>query len=98
MRARWRHAVKLNPVSRTKRGLKQRALTAAQCAHRSRSRTSGGSAGSAISVRLDRDAVPTVGHVMAALGKLDIVPGEMDDAQVRAVNAHYEQAVRNDLY
>jgi PPOX class probable FMN-dependent enzyme len=50
------------------------------------------------SARVDRDAVPTVGHVMAALGKLNIVPGEMDDAQVQQVNAHYDHAVRNDLY
>jgi PPOX class probable FMN-dependent enzyme len=50
------------------------------------------------SARLDRDTVPTVGHVMAALGKLNIVPGVMDDAQVRQVNAHYDHAVRNDLY
>jgi hypothetical protein len=35
---------------------------------------------------------------MAALGKLNIVPGEMDDAQVQQVNAHYDHAVRNDLY
>lgn len=50
------------------------------------------------SARLDRDAVPTVGHVMAALGKLNIVPGEMDDAQVQQVNVHYDHAVRTDLY
>jgi PPOX class probable FMN-dependent enzyme len=50
------------------------------------------------SARLDRDAVPTVGHVLAALDQLNNVSGEIDDTQVQQINAHYDHVVRTDLY
>lgn len=50
------------------------------------------------SARLDRQALPTVGRMMAALARLGNAPAEMDDAQVQQIDAHYDHAVRHDLY
>lgn len=50
------------------------------------------------SARLDRNAVPTVGQVMASLAKLHDSQTEMGEVQIQKINAHYEQAVRSDLY
>ncbi|TRX76567.1 MSMEG_1061 family FMN-dependent PPOX-type flavoprotein [Pseudomonas mangiferae] len=50
------------------------------------------------SARLDRQALPTVGRMMAALARLGDAPAEMDDAQVQQIDTHYDHAVRHDLY
>ena len=48
--------------------------------------------------RLDRDALPTVGDFLKAMGKRESLEADLDEAQVQAFNAHYDHAVRNDLY
>lgn len=50
------------------------------------------------SAKLDRDTLPTVGHVMASLARLADVPTEVDAAQIEKINVHYDHAVRHDLY
>jgi len=50
------------------------------------------------SARLDRDTLPTVGDVLAAIGQLHDASSKLDDAQVQQINEHYDQSVRNDLY
>jgi PPOX class probable FMN-dependent enzyme len=47
--------------------------------------------------RLDRRQLPSVGQMMAALGKRD-AHADMGAEQVRQIDAHYDQAVREDLY
>lgn len=48
--------------------------------------------------RIDRDALPTVGKMMAELTKLADAQAQMDEAQIAQVDAHYAHGVRNDLY
>lgn len=48
--------------------------------------------------RLNRNALPTVGKIMAELTKIGDPRAHMDEAQIEQVNAHYEHGVRNDLY
>jgi len=48
--------------------------------------------------RLDRDTLPTVGHMIASLARPAGAPAEVGGAQIEQVNAHYDHAVRNDLY
>jgi len=50
------------------------------------------------SARLDRDALPTVGRMMASLARLGDAPAEIGDAQVEQINTHYDHSVRHDLY
>ncbi|MBN9475337.1 MAG: pyridoxamine 5'-phosphate oxidase [Bordetella sp. SCN 67-23] len=50
------------------------------------------------SSRLDRQALPTVGRMMASLAKLGDDPAEIGDAQVEQIDAHYDHSVRHDLY
>jgi len=50
------------------------------------------------SSRLDRDTLPTVGDMLAAISRLHDASSGLDDAQVQQINEHYDQAVRNDLY
>ena len=47
--------------------------------------------------RLDRRQLPSVGQIMAALGKRD-AQAEMGEEHVRQIDAHYDEAVRKDLY
>jgi len=42
--------------------------------------------------------LPTVGKIMAALGKRDDAQAPMDDAQIEQINQHYQHSVRHDLY
>lgn len=46
---------------------------------------------------LDRHQLPTVGQMMSALGKRD-AQAEMGEEQVQQIDAHYDEAVRKDLY
>ncbi len=48
--------------------------------------------------RLDRDALPSIGQIMAALARMDDGEARMDAAQQRQIDAHYAHAVRHDLY
>lgn len=48
--------------------------------------------------RLDRQALPTVGRMMASLARLGDDPAEIGDAQVEQIDAHYDHSVRHDLY
>ena len=43
-------------------------------------------------------ALPSVGKVIAALGKRDHSQAPMDDAQIEQINQHYDHSVRHDLY
>lgn len=47
--------------------------------------------------RLDRRQLPSVGQIMAALSKRE-AQAEMGEQQVREIDAHYDEAVRKDLY
>jgi PPOX class probable FMN-dependent enzyme len=48
--------------------------------------------------RLDREQLPSVGKMMAAITKLADAQNEMGEEQIEQVNAHYDQAIRNNLY
>lgn len=48
--------------------------------------------------RLDAAALPSVGSLMAELSRLADARATMDAAQIAEVDAHYAQAVRQDLY
>lgn len=48
--------------------------------------------------RLDRETLPTVGQMMTELTQRDEAPVQADAVQVEQMNAHYYQAVRQDLY
>lgn len=48
--------------------------------------------------QLDRAALPTVGKIIAELGKRDNAQAPMDDAQIEQINQHYDHSVRHDLY
>lgn len=48
--------------------------------------------------RSERGALPTVGRMMAALARMGDAPTEIGEAQVEEINAHYDHAVRHDLY
>ncbi|MGJ7524649.1 MSMEG_1061 family FMN-dependent PPOX-type flavoprotein [Variovorax sp. GB1P17] len=48
--------------------------------------------------RIDRNALPSVGKMMAELARLGDAQAHMDEAQIEQVDAHYAQGVRNDLY
>jgi len=48
--------------------------------------------------RGERGALPTVGRMMAALARMGDAPTEIGEAQVEEINAHYDHAVRHDLY
>jgi len=48
--------------------------------------------------RLDAAALPSVGSMLAELGRLADARATMDAAQIAQVDAHYAQAVRQDLY
>ncbi|MNW23237.1 hypothetical protein D3C71_2252200 [compost metagenome] len=50
------------------------------------------------SARSERDALPTVGRMMAALARMGDAPTEIGAAQVEEINAHYAHSVRHDLY
>lgn len=50
------------------------------------------------SARLDRNALPTVGRMMASLARLGDAPAEIGDAQIEQINTHYDHSVRHDLY
>lgn len=50
------------------------------------------------SARLDRDALPAVGRMMASLAKLDDASAEIPAAQVEQIDAHDDHSVRHDLY
>ena len=43
-------------------------------------------------------ALPSVGKIIAALGKRDNAQPPMDDAQIEQINQHYDHSVRHDLY
>ena len=43
-------------------------------------------------------ALPSVGKIIAALGKRDHPQASMDDAQIEQINQHYDHSVRHDLY
>ena len=43
-------------------------------------------------------ALPSVGKIMAALGKRDDPQAPMGDAQIEQINQHYNHSVRHDLY
>jgi PPOX class probable FMN-dependent enzyme len=46
----------------------------------------------------EREALPTVGRMMAALARMGDAPTEIGEAQVEEINTHYDHAVRHDLY
>lgn len=48
--------------------------------------------------QLDRSTLPTVGSVMASLARLDTSQPDIGREQVGQIDAHYEHAVRHDLY
>lgn len=48
--------------------------------------------------QLDRASLPTVGQMIARFSKMADPQTDMDAGQVAQVNAHYDHAVRNDLY
>jgi len=48
--------------------------------------------------RLDRQALPSVGKMLAEFAKMDDTQAVMDEAQIEQVNTHYDHAVRHDLY
>lgn len=48
--------------------------------------------------QLSRDAVPTIGAMMAAVTKMGDPTAQFDEDQITQVNAHYTHSVRNDLY
>jgi PPOX class probable FMN-dependent enzyme len=50
------------------------------------------------SSQLASAVVPTVGQAMAAFAKLENAEAELGDAGIAEINAHYEHAVRHDLY
>ena len=50
------------------------------------------------SSQLDRNALPSVGKLMSALSQLTDAKAAMGEDQIAQVNAHYDQAVRHDLY
>lgn len=50
------------------------------------------------SARLDRNALPTVGRMMASLARLGNAPADIGDAQIEQINTHYDRSVRHDLY
>ena len=43
-------------------------------------------------------ALPSVGKIIAALGKRDHPQAPMDEAQIEQINQHYDHSVRHDLY
>jgi len=43
-------------------------------------------------------ALPSVGKIIAALGKREHPQAPMDDAQIEQINQHYDHSVRHDLY
>jgi PPOX class probable FMN-dependent enzyme len=50
------------------------------------------------SSHIDRNALPSVGKMIAAFGKLDNPQMEMPAAQVEQITQHYDHSVRHDLY
>jgi len=50
------------------------------------------------SARLARDALPTVGQMMAALGRRADASAELGTEQIAQIDAHYDHAVRHELY
>lgn len=48
--------------------------------------------------QLERDMVPTIGTMMAALTKMADPAAQFDADQIAHMNAHYAHSVRNDLY
>jgi hypothetical protein len=47
---------------------------------------------------VDRKSLPTVGQVVAAITKLNDAQTALSDAQAEQLDAHYDQAVRTELY
>ena len=45
-----------------------------------------------------RDAVPTIGEIMAAFSKMSDPSTELNADQITQVNTHYTHSVRTDLY
>lgn len=50
------------------------------------------------SSRLARGTLPTVGQMMAAFAELETDDGEFGHATIAQIDAHYDHAVRHDLY
>ena len=50
------------------------------------------------SAHLDASALPTVGSMVAALGKLDNPEAALDADQLAQIDVHYTHAVRTELY
>ena len=50
------------------------------------------------SSHIDRNALPSVGKMIAAFGKLDNPQADMPEAQVEQITQHYDHSVRHDLY
>lgn len=48
--------------------------------------------------QLERGALPTVGQMMAAITRLADAQATFGEAQVEQIDAHYDHAVRSDLY
>jgi PPOX class probable FMN-dependent enzyme len=48
--------------------------------------------------RIDRQAVPSVGRMLAELAKMADAASVMDEAQIEHVNAHYDEAITKNLY
>jgi len=48
--------------------------------------------------RLDRRALPSVGTILSSLAGMGGGKAGMDKAQIAEIDAHYQHAVRNDLY
>jgi hypothetical protein len=48
--------------------------------------------------QLERDALPTVGAMLAAFARMADAQAQVSAAEIEAVNAQYAQSVRNDLY
>lgn len=47
---------------------------------------------------VERTSLPTVGQVVATIGKLNDPRSPIDDLQARELDTHYDHAVRHDLY
>ncbi|MES2529626.1 MAG: MSMEG_1061 family FMN-dependent PPOX-type flavoprotein [Pseudomonadota bacterium] len=50
------------------------------------------------SAKLGRDDLPTAGRMMASFAKLAGTSAPVDEAQVKAIDAHYAHSVQHDLY
>lgn len=50
------------------------------------------------SAKLSRDALPTIGRIMAALSQRSDASAAISEEQVEQIDSHYDHAVKTDLY